>query len=385
MTAPNIYLSDFWSIVDAGSRKLRLEKILKNTQAHTAFLDSLLLHNKILIPTQEYLELLVLLKLYGQKNIINLLQSDIVQFIRLKGSYAYRKGRGLMAYYTIDNKQRQPHPFAADTEDVLTALSQYMLNQHSMMPLDSRLCSLILEKTIEVSAATIESEIWQRTISDIQNNLNCYPEFCNIPDLVNLPSISEAQIYLIGDETAGIENPLVMRLLEMSVAQTELLLAKKGAASDFSIGRGYVRQLLNRVIDTSYNTALTELFKLSEIPDLLPLINCGQVQLEQIIKLRESSSGKGFREWFHINCRHSSSENIQREYIQLLKSIPNVNSNGGKFNRCLFGLAVSAIPYVGPLLGVLYNVIDYFKTEELVNGKSPQLFLQKLEGLSIGE
>jgi hypothetical protein len=57
--------------------------------------DQLLLHDKIFIPTQDYLTAAGLIRLLGERNFLTLLEEERIGFIRLRGDFGYVRGTGV--------------------------------------------------------------------------------------------------------------------------------------------------------------------------------------------------------------------------------------------------------------------------------------------------
>lgn len=393
-SVPNLFLSDLWSLTDASPVASRVQKSLQNLEAQRLLLDGLLLHKSIVIPTQDLTELIVLLKLLGQKNIIDLIEDNSIRILRVKNSLAYLTRHGVGAFTASHQfkNSRTFHPFSTDLGELVPQFSNYISTEHSMMPLDTRLVKLLQQRSQEVDIKKVQLTIYNNAKQDILSHPSLYPEFTDV-NFEQLPGVPDDEMTIISDEMSPTTNKLVQTLLEISVAHMELLLAKQACASDFTTSRGYVRKLLNRVIDTNFDAALGHLFMHSEIPDLLPLLTAGTLDPKDLVKLRRSLAAGNFREWFHSNCRNTSPENITQEYIKLLKQVPQVNSVGGKVVRCLSGLALSTVapligtamgaaPLLGAAVGSAYSLFDYFMLEDIAGGHSPKIFLERLERLS---
>lgn len=56
--------------------------------------DQLLLHDQILIPTQDYLTAAGLIRIIGEHNVLTLLGEERISFIRLRGAFGYVRGTG---------------------------------------------------------------------------------------------------------------------------------------------------------------------------------------------------------------------------------------------------------------------------------------------------
>jgi hypothetical protein len=78
--------------------------------------DHLLLHDQILIPTQDYLTAAGLVRILGQQNVITLLEEERLHFVRLRGFFGYVRGSGpdgrLVA--TKDPTGKMPYSSAID-------------------------------------------------------------------------------------------------------------------------------------------------------------------------------------------------------------------------------------------------------------------------------
>lgn len=51
--------------------------------------DQLILHDQILVPTHDYLTAAGLIRLLGERNVMSLLLTNQVRFVRLKGLFGY--------------------------------------------------------------------------------------------------------------------------------------------------------------------------------------------------------------------------------------------------------------------------------------------------------
>jgi hypothetical protein len=56
--------------------------------------DQLLLHDQILIPTQDYAALAGLVRIFGERNVLTLLGEERLAFVRLRGFFGYIRGEG---------------------------------------------------------------------------------------------------------------------------------------------------------------------------------------------------------------------------------------------------------------------------------------------------
>jgi hypothetical protein len=129
-----------------------------------------------------------------------------------------------------------------------------------------------------------------------------------------------------------------------------------------------------------------KLIELGDLPDIGELVLRHKPILADVLKLRNSRSGREFRTWFHQNCR-SDPRVTTKEYISLLRTVPSIQSSTAKTLRFFTQVGVSAAtmpfaPVVGLVAGATAGAIDTYLTERIFKGVNPKVFLEKLSAFS---
>ncbi len=136
------------------------------------------------------------------------------------------------------------------------------------------------------------------------------------------------------------------------------------------------RFLKGNAINDSFKT----LCQLADIPDLGEGIITKKLDVEKILKLKESKAGINFREWFHKNA-DVGTKKITKEYIELLKSVPKTEKFPIKHAKFIFLNGIGTIPIVGNIANPVLSFIDNFVLNKLLLNNSPKIFLNNLKDI----
>src|SRR5688572_20489071 len=66
--------------------------LVRKEQVISSLFEDLILHDHVLIPTQDYLTAAGLTLVLGEKNFIELLEANRIKFLRTKGVFGYLRG-----------------------------------------------------------------------------------------------------------------------------------------------------------------------------------------------------------------------------------------------------------------------------------------------------
>jgi hypothetical protein len=80
-------------------------------------LESVLLYDEVIVPTQDFLVVRALLTRLGEPALCELMETGAVTFVRIKRAFAFLVGDGPVVF-DVRSQQDQPKPFAADLEQV---------------------------------------------------------------------------------------------------------------------------------------------------------------------------------------------------------------------------------------------------------------------------
>ena len=147
--------ADMWPIAMFEIPKKRIDRF--NDQARPAYkrlVEGLLLYDKVVIPTQDFLALTSLVSVLGERSVIDLFDAGAVRFVRFKGTLAYVGNGGGIKFCEMfnDENRRTPQPFCAPLEDAV----DFALSGLAEKPKDRTLANLIVDATTEVNLQSVE-------------------------------------------------------------------------------------------------------------------------------------------------------------------------------------------------------------------------------------
>ena len=124
-------------------------------------IESLILHPRTVIPTEDFLSLLGLIEMIGERNVISLLEEGRIQFIRLRGGIGYVGGGRGLSHFHIGSPT---NPGVIDVEPK-TAMDR-MFALFNYRPSDPKLRDSVLNSLQEYSAEPLAEMIRAGTLLD---------------------------------------------------------------------------------------------------------------------------------------------------------------------------------------------------------------------------
>jgi len=365
----------------------QLNRFLKhNIPSVQIFIESILIHDEIIIPIQDYLSLAALIHLLGEPAVLQLLELGCLKFVRLKGMLGYFRGSeedgNLLALGTLGKKAFD----ATRTEAINAAFSvlSTSLENHKL------LLDLAIQATNEMEMSSIVGEIREEAYADLQNT-SLWHDSYSLGDtqLKKLPGLEPMSVRTLG-LGSNPEKDVIDGLLSIALANIELCLAQKLNCIDSSTASpiGHILKIkAKRILPTIESAeAFTYLREITNIPNIGGAVLEDRSLFQKILNLRESRNGEQFRQWFHANSR-SDEKTLATEYIKLLHDIPLIQSKKSRVMRFVVTSSIGAIPGIGTLLGIGAGAVDSFFIENWLKGNSPKFFiddLRRFKGLSKG-
>ena len=158
--------------------------------------DQLLLHDQILIPTNDYLTAAGLICLLGEHNVISLLERDRLRFVRLQGVLGYMRGKGadgsLMTFSDPDQLRPQDSPIE---NSVMAALT----NIRGQYTEEKKLFRLLVERSQNLQTSSLVDSIRLDAYADLQQTAlwNESYRYSN-PALLALPGVKPMTVKVLG-------------------------------------------------------------------------------------------------------------------------------------------------------------------------------------------
>lgn len=226
-----IFVASMWPVYNFGNHEDRYQAFLQTGKIRFGHLiDSLLLYEKLVLPTQDFMTLTSLVDVLGEAAVNDMLQAGEIEFVRLQGAFGYfGNGSGLVSY-RIEGKQsgrsRQP-PFMANDEAVSWALSALKTRPAV------GLTRAVLEKTVTFLATDVSDAAFDETYRDVIRSPHLSGLFPPGADLKRLPGIKPNVFRCCSmDKPPSEELDHVELLLRLSACNVELKLAELTKCAD---------------------------------------------------------------------------------------------------------------------------------------------------------
>ena len=374
----NVFAADMWPVFNFGESNIRYQKFRENGRpAFEKFIESILLHDQIVIPTDDFMSLSVLLEVFGEKPVCKLIDNGVLKFFRIQGALAYMGNGAGIQPYEIYKKDETKHAFCAPLEETINWATNGLT-----IPLDTKkILDLVLPITKEIKLSKINDEIKHETYMDVLNSENLRNAFSiRNTNMDRLQGIGPNNIRIYGGPYSEDSNDEISVVLKLAHANIEIKAAEMTDCQDSSTSspiEHLLKAKAERTIpNAEYHESFSILTQIADLPDIPNAVMNKKIDIDNLIRLRNSRNGEQFRQWFHENCS-SDPINTAKEYSSLLKSIPESQKFPLKILRFIATQAIGLIPEAGLVVGA----IDSFLVDRIARGTSPKYFLEKLEQL----
>ena len=341
--------------------------------------EQLLLHDQLIIPTHDYLTAAGLIALLGERTFIDLLESDQLRFIRLRGLFGYTRGTGrdggLLTFEDPTARRPQDSPLESSIHAGLDAIQLQLAER-------KKLAKLLAEKTYPMELSQVLDSVRDNAYADLRHTPLWNSDYAfDKPGLLKLPGVQKMQTRVLGSDTDASKNP-VDALLALTLTNIELYLSNQFDCTSMSTGSpvGDCIELKFRHLmrDHPARTRLWSFLEVTNVPNLAAVTLTDQSKFADVLRLTQSRNARVFREWFHQTASLSEKE-VLAGYIDLLHQVPWVQKAPAK----TFRFAVSLLlDYFNPALGITANVVDAFLIDPLLQGKSAKYFIEDLRTFS---
>lgn len=334
--------------------------------------EDLILHDQILIPTQDYLTACGLILIIGEKGFIELLERDKLKFIRTRGGMGLASGKGPseLANFYIQKKQHPSvSPIEQSAEAGLTVIESRIKEK-------KKLHKLIVQNSIPIESSTILKAVKHESVQDLKCTNLWRPKYeSNSPNCINLPKSNKITMQVIGTSDPG--KNIRNALLALAIYNSDLYLAERFKCQNTSPFYP-VGDLLdikeNRLLkSTGYSDKLWTLLEVNGVPDFSKIDFTQGSNLSDFLNVATNKNAKDFRNWFHTNQELSEKE-ILREYICALQRVPRIQRLPSKTLRFVVTSGAGLIPGLGQAI----SFFDTFVVDRLFRGKSPKFFIDDL-------
>jgi len=376
---------------DLGPSRAKQLLIANSTPAKERFITQLLLYDAVVIPTNDFAILPVLLFWSGFEGLRALLDTGAVRFVRPDSLLCYvGGGEGLLAYRMIkelkDSERWEWWMEAIHTPDTPKAADlQLKSGAPTLQPKDrSTLVEQVWRATARYSfhdgpgCRSYADETYQdvlqcRTLRDEFARLCGYPR--HLPPLSHLPGADPGSVRVLSPQTFTSPVDVVLWAADLNL-QVRMATAAGGADLHGSKkARDVLKDKLVRShIPDAKTNGFGRLLDIAGLPDVAPLVASGKVPFSEVLSIRELKAASDFRRWL-ANAEPKDARDLERLYVQSLGSIPMVSSLPMKIVR--FALT-TALGIIDPVIGLVAGAVDSFFVESWLGGYRPKLFFDQM-------
>lgn len=378
-----LFAGNMWSYFDPGSPNERYENFIRNGRHPlSTFLDSMLLYDKVIVPTHDFMSVVILISVFGEDGVAELIENNAVSFVRVKGALAYIGNGGGLASYDILHDQTRPVDQFADDDSTL----EWALNGLSTKPRRVNLSRMILENTQTFPMEKMVSLIREESYKDILDSPYLRTAFSlRNTSLDHLFGVEPNQ-FRCGEIQTFEERDEIDSVLRIARANLEMLLALQTGCTDTATGTPVGHVLKAKQQRGSARSSPFETFgslkEITEVPDIASYVIDASIpdrsaRLHDILIKRGTRDAVQFRAWFHEKCRDSPHV-IAKEYGRLMHDIPFVSTHKGKTLRLL---ATTMAGVYDPALGLVTSIADSFLVD-LVRKRNPKYFIEDLRQIN---
>jgi len=348
------------------------------------FIENILLYDEVYIPTQDFISLTILVGVLGERAVLNLLSANSLKFLRVNGAFCYIGNGGGIKTYEIASAPDGPRkPFCAPINEAIS----WALVGLKEKPKDPTLPKAVLNATIEIKADSLTKEIRHETYMDILSSTYLRNQFAiRNKNMDSLAGIGPKDVRIYGgpdaDSWKGDEIDIVLRL---AATNLELHLMDGAKCEDLTTSNpiGHVlKGKAERVLgEQAAGEAFAILRKIASVPDIGEGVLTKQVDIKNLLRIKNSRDGGEFRKWFHSHCR-GDTKSIAKEYVGLLAQMPKISSLPVRIIRFILTGLIGTIPGAGAFLGPAVSAVDSFFLEQCLRGSLPKFFIENLKQIS---
>lgn len=303
--------------------------------------EQLILHNQILIPTNDFLTAVGLLEILGEDCFIDLLEAEQIRFIRMRQVFGYVRGTGrdgaLAVFGDPENLRPQDSP-------IDSSIAAGLSNGRIAIKNRAKISRLLADRTIPMESAPVIDGIREQTYSDFRksrfwNSAYSYHRSSGL----KLPGVDKFGVRVLGPETDVVSNP-VDALLSLAQANVEGYLAHHfecaSASTTAPVGDSVSLKLKGSKNPGNRSPEdLWTFLRLEGIHDLAAITCVEPDKFSDLLRLTRGRNCEAFRKWFATN-RNLSQTELTARYIELLHDVPWVGRSPIKAVRFLITWAI---------------------------------------------
>jgi hypothetical protein len=348
--------------------------LARHNEVAQSLCEQLVLHDQVFVPTSDYLAAAGLIELFGEYAVIDLLESEQLQFVRLRGLFGYARGTGrdggLVTFGDPENKRPQDSPIEASIAAGLSTVKSKLTGR-------GKLAQLLAEKSHPMELSQVLGAVRDNVYADLRKTplWNDYYSF-HKPGLLKLPGLEKMQTRVLGPTTNATNDP-IDALLAITLTNIELYLSKQFNCTSMSTGSpvGDCIDLKLSHLQRSHpaRSRLWSFLEVASVPNLAAVTLADSKKFASLLRLTHSRNARLFREWFHQTAVLTEQE-VSARFVDLMYEVPWASTAPIKTLRYCISAGLASVPY----LGHAASLLDTFLLDRLFRGNSAKYFVDDL-------
>ena len=379
-----------------------IHKYTDNNWIAAHILENLLFYNQLIIPTVDFSIIVPLVHWFGVPILKELITGEAISFVRTSGSLAY-EGNGV----GLQMLEIRPGKGMEEKEPWFVKVSRCSPKEAVALQISNRSSGLndelidILGKAVEVCTVDtalpeFNEKVMNETYRDIQGSRVLTDYFFERNPSINsialnkLPGIEANKIRLFSLlPKPAVAGDVIDTTLRIGMLNLEGYLAEEAGARDMVTDRSYGQILRakaerytgGRIAQGSFSSLL----RIENVPDIVPTIMSGEVDVSKVWEFRNKRTAKEFREWFD-QIGPTNPETMASEYVKSLKSAGFRSSWKGKALRfitlqAIAGALAQQSGGASFIASFGLSAIDCFLLDKIRLGFRPRYFVDELSNL----
>ena len=343
--------------------------------------DQLLLHDQILIPTQDYLTVAGLVRILGERNLLTLLEEEKLRIVRLRGFFGYARGTGQDGRLIgmVDPNRKMPSSAPID-ELIVAGLNENKGGYKEK----KRLVSALIAGSHELELSTIVDATHKDAYGDLSQTSLWKEEYrFSNPELLALPGMQEMGVRVIGPNT-DVSNNVVDACLALGLMNIELYLAKQfecvSNATGAPIGDCLSLKLRRLTGIELPDEKLWNFLDVVGVPDISGPLLADKGEMKKFIALTGRRDAEAFRQWFHEHSQLTEKE-VLKAYIGILHQTPWIQRKSGRVLRMAASVGLGMFG-LGLIVDAAASAVDNFVVDKFIRGKGAKFFIEDFRKLA---
>lgn len=376
---PQILAADMWPCFAPGDANEQRQTFLNICgPAFCNLIDSLLLYDRVVVPTQDFMVLNILVGLIGERGLLGCLESGALRFAKVRGMLAYAGAggtvHGIVSIYLTptDSAIREPASLPLDAS-IEWAYGGLQTTADSAL-----LKARMLEASEEISIGQLVKNSAAETNLDLRTS--AIAARFNDQDIANgnLP-IDPKDIRFFQSPHLKQEFDDIDCVLDVARMNLEFELARQTDCLDCSTVEpvmDVLRAKEERARRQSQLERFSDLREMTLMPGVGRAIVEKKTSIDDVLRLRGSKTGEEFRQWFHSQGFENPSD-VGRELVKLLEHQPWHESAAMRIVRFIVTTCLGAIE---PVSGTVVAAADSFLVPHIGRHKA-KLFIDQVRRL----